>query len=159
MLRKQAFTSLVALLSGVSRWRPDVVMGSGQGALIVGLAGVPLVLEAACRARIVTLAEMKEFRIAWGRIKALIVVNPMIVPQGAGPDGSGGRWGLQTLTAALPELLKTQPTGIYREVVLTKKCIQRGFVREFGDLIAAPPENERFRTQALRKAMETVPHG
>ena len=38
LLRKHAFTGLVALLSGI-------VMGYGQGGLVVGLAAVPLVLE------------------------------------------------------------------------------------------------------------------
>jgi hypothetical protein len=41
LLRKQVFTGLVALLSGVARWSPDIVMGYGQGGLVVGLAAVP----------------------------------------------------------------------------------------------------------------------
>ena len=68
LLRKHAFTGLVAMLSGVVRWNPDIVMGYGQGGLVVGLAAVPLVLESACRARIVTQEEMRAFREGWSRI-------------------------------------------------------------------------------------------
>ena len=120
------------------------MMGYGQGALIVGLSGMPTVLEAACRARVVTPNEMKEFRVSWAGVRALIAIDPQMLPQGSE---------LVKLQRALPELLRIQPTGIYREVMVSRKCIQKEFVRQFGDLIAAPPERERLRTGALRVAL------
>lgn len=44
-----------ALLAGVVRWGPELVFGCGQGGFVVSLASVPLVLEVACRWRVVTL--------------------------------------------------------------------------------------------------------
>ena len=113
----------------------------------MGLAGMPLVLEAACRSRVVTLA--------WSQIRLLVSVNPLVVPQGASSAGPARGGSLGFLTDALPELLKVQPTGIYREVVVTKQSNQKEFVREFGTLIAAPPETDRFRTANLRAALLT----
>jgi hypothetical protein len=123
-------------------------MGYGQGGLVVGLAAVPLVLESACRARIVTPEEMRTFREGWSRVRALVAINPEIMPQGSS---------FEMVTQALPELLKVQPSGVYREVVVTKQCVNRVFVRDFGGLIAAPPESERFRSVALKRALEYRP--
>ena len=53
-LRKQSSTGLTTLFDGAVRWGPDVIAGIGQGGLVVALAALPLVLEAACRWRIVT---------------------------------------------------------------------------------------------------------
>ena len=94
----------------------------GGVGLVVGLAAVPLVLESACRARIVTPEEMRTFREGWSRVRALVAINPQIMPQGSS---------LEMVTQALPELLKVQPSGVYREVVVTKLCINRAFVRDF----------------------------
>ena len=92
---------------------------------MVGLAAVPLVLESACRARIVTPKEMHAFRVGWSRIRALAPINPQVMPQDSN---------LEMVKQALPEMTKVQPSGVYREVVVTKQCVQRAFVREFGAL-------------------------
>ena len=75
LLRKHIFTGLVALLAGVVRWGPHLIMGYGQGAVLVALAAMPLVLESACRAKVVTPDEMRAFRHSWSRVKALVAVN------------------------------------------------------------------------------------
>lgn len=41
---------------------------------------VPMVWEAACRSRAVPPEEMKAFRRAWGRVRALLVVDPLLMP-------------------------------------------------------------------------------
>ena len=117
------------------------------------MSGIPLVLEAACRARIVTPAEMKDFRKSWAMVKALICVNPIVLPQGASKVGPGGEDVLKFLTSALPELLRVQPTGIYREVISTGQCNQKEFVKRFATLIAAPAETDCFRTGTLKQAL------
>ena len=73
-----------------------------------------------------------------------MAIDPQVIPQHSEVD---------RLTKALPELLRVQPTGVYREVMLSKKCTQREFVKAFGNLIAAPPETERLRKEALRAAL------
>ena len=105
-------------------------------------------MEAACRQRIVTPAEMKEFRTSWSRVRALVVINPQMAPQSSS---------LSMLTKAIPELLKIQPTGIYREVIVSKSYYQTPFVREFGNLIAAPPETEIFRKVLLQRCLSRRP--
>ena len=99
-------------MSGVVRWNPDIVMGYGQGGLVVGLAAAPLILESACRARIVTPEEMRAFRLGWSRIRALVSINPQVMPQESN---------LEMVKQALPEMTKVQPSGVYREVVVTKQ--------------------------------------
>jgi hypothetical protein len=91
---------------------------------------------------------MRTFRERWSRVRALVAINPQVTPQGSG---------LEMVTQALPEMLKVQPSGVYREVIVTKQCMNRAFVRDFGGLIAALPKSERFRSVALRKALEYRP--
>ena len=62
LLRKQIFASLVLVLGYAVKFQARVIMGVGQGALIAALMSLPLVLEAACRARMVTSDEMRSFR-------------------------------------------------------------------------------------------------
>ena len=91
---------------------------------------------------------MRTFRERWSRVRAWVAINPQVMPQGSS---------LEMVTQALPEMLKVQPSGVYREVIVTKQCVNRAFVRDFGGLIAEPSESERFRSVALRKALEYRP--
>lgn len=87
-------------------------MGYGQGGLVAALAFMPLVLESACRARVVTPYEMRNYRVSWARVKALVAVNPCLtVLQNE----------IQLVRQAVPELCKQQPTGVYREVLLSAR--------------------------------------
>eukprot|EP00969_Alexandrium_andersonii_P293793 12984548-Alexandrium_andersonii.AAC.1 len=52
----------------VVRHRPRFVFGIGQGAPIAVLLAMPLVVEAACRARIATSDEMRAMRQAWAGV-------------------------------------------------------------------------------------------
>ena len=144
LLRKQAFTGLVELLTGVVRWDPQLVMGYGQGAFIVALASMPLVLESACRARIVTPEDMRSFRKAWSRVKALVAVNPCVMPSGSC---------VEMVKQAIPELVKLQPTGIYREVLYSDMQVHKEFILELGALVASPCETNRFRDAMLKAAL------
>ena len=47
ILRKQMFTGLSAVLQHATRWKPDLIVGYGQGGLLAALAALPLVVEAA----------------------------------------------------------------------------------------------------------------
>ena len=74
LLRKQILTSIMAAFSYVVRYRPRVLVGIGQGALITALMAYPLLLETACRYRTTTSQEMTSIRQAWAGI-AVIIVN------------------------------------------------------------------------------------
>ena len=52
ILRKQIFTGLSAVLQHATRWKPDLIVGYGQGGLLAALAALPVVVEAACRTRV-----------------------------------------------------------------------------------------------------------
>ena len=143
ILRKHIFTGLVTLLNGVVRWGPHVVMGYGQGGLIVALASMPLVLESACRARVVTPDEMRNYRVSWARVKALVAVNPCLTAL---------QNDIQLVRQAIPELSKQQPTGVYREVLLSAKRTEAQFAK-LAAIVAAPVNNEKFETELLRQAL------
>ena len=53
-LRKQILTGVVTLVREVCRRRPRMLVGAQQGALIVLLSSLPLVVEAALRGRVST---------------------------------------------------------------------------------------------------------
>ena len=80
LLRKQIFASLVLVLGYVVKYQARLIMGEGQGALIAALMSLPLVQEAACRARIVTSEEMRAFRDAWARVAGILVIDPAVMP-------------------------------------------------------------------------------
>ena len=104
-LRRQGFTGLAALLAGAVRWGPDVIAGIGQGGLITALAALPMVVEAACRTRVVTPEEMREYRRAWGRVRALIIADPVLLLQ---------RSSWEEVLEAFPEATKVQPAGVLK---------------------------------------------
>ena len=77
---------------------------------------MPLLLEQACRYRVVGMEEMASYRVSWSKVLALISNNPEIMPQ---------RSDFENVRQAVPEIFKTQPSGVYREVVLIKEyCIK-----------------------------------
>eukprot|EP00969_Alexandrium_andersonii_P227366 10040975-Alexandrium_andersonii.AAC.1 len=59
----------------VVRHRPRFIFGVGQGALIAVLLAMPLVVEAACRARIVASKEMRPMREAWAGVVGRLGVD------------------------------------------------------------------------------------
>ena len=111
---------------------------------MVALAAMPFVLESACRARVVTPDEMEAFRQSWSRVKALVAVNPCIMAMNSN---------IEMVKQALPELVKLQPTGVYREVLNSGEKIHHDFIQELGALVAAPVEANRFKTERLRNAL------
>ena len=108
LLRKQILTSIMAALAAVVRYRPRIIVGVGQGALISALMTYPLLMEAACRYRITTSKEMTDIRQAWAGVAAIISVNPVMLPQ---------RSDYQELLAAIPEISFLQPRGIFSTVL------------------------------------------
>jgi hypothetical protein len=94
ILRKQIFTGLSAMLQHATRWKPDMIVGYGQGGLLVALAALPLVVEAACRTRVTPLEVMREYRETWALVRAAVAICPSVVPQ---------RTELDMLWKAVPE--------------------------------------------------------
>ena len=78
---------------------------------------------------------MKASRRAWSVAKALVAVNPCIMPAGSE---------IGMVRQALPEVVKLQPTGVYREVIYSNDKVHMDFIRELGTLVAAPAETHVF---------------
>ena len=123
LFRKQVFASLVAAMGVVIRHRPRFILGIGQGGLISALLAMPLVVEAACRARIVTSDEMRAMRQSWAGVVACLAVDPVALP---------ARSDVAELRTAVPELLMTQPRGVLRSVWFSGKDVyhRHEFARE-----------------------------
>ena len=68
LLRKRIFTGVAQALGFIARQRSRLLVGLGQGAFITAMLGLPLVVEAACRARIVTDRELLDLRRSWAGV-------------------------------------------------------------------------------------------
>ena len=79
-LRKQLATALIWLMQEIEKHRPRVVIGEGQGGVVVGMSSFPIILERACRDRAVTQLQMVTYRQAWSGVAALFIVDPVMLP-------------------------------------------------------------------------------
>ena len=144
LLRKQTFASLITMMQYVTRWKPDIILGVGQGAFIAGMSTKPLVLEAACRSRVTPLEVMREYREAWANVRAIVLVNPSIMPQ---------RTLLDELKKALPEVERLQPAGVPCEILISRGYLYSAFARSLGGLLAAPVNSEAFDARRVKDAL------
>ena len=69
------------------------------------LALLPLALESACRARVLTDQLMYTIRRSWSKVAGIIAVDPLIMPQATSHEA---------LLDAMPEIGWMQPRGIFR---------------------------------------------
>ena len=113
LLRTQIFASIASVLHEVAAKRPRVMVGIGQGSLVVLMCSRPLVVEAAARASLLVASEMRRICSAWGSLVALISISPMIMPQ---------KSLFEDVVAAIPEFLFEQPRGLM--VVLVENTIR-----------------------------------
>ena len=66
------FASIVGVLADVSTHQPQIITGVGQGGLVALMCTRPLLVEAACRARVITASEMYRIRSAWCAVVSII---------------------------------------------------------------------------------------
>ena len=104
LLRKQIFAGIVIALKEVERQRARILAGSEQGGLIALCCARPLVIEAACRARMVTPIELKAIRTAWSGMVTILVCDPVLTQSATTP--------FEDFVAAVPEFLFLQPRGL-----------------------------------------------
>ena len=105
LLRKQLNCSMVMMLTEVIRHQPQLIVGLGQGGLVAALGSLPLAMEAACRARVLTDQQMCTIRKSWSKVTGIISVDPMIMPLNTSHA---------SLLEAMPEISWLQPRGIFR---------------------------------------------
>jgi hypothetical protein len=76
--KKDLLTSVVKVLRDCVRHCPALVVGDGQGALVVLALTRPLLVETALAARNVQREEVEEIARAWGNILGTVVRNPRL---------------------------------------------------------------------------------
>jgi len=144
MLRKQIFAGLVSMMNQIVVTEPDLIIGCGQGAIIALLAGLPLVLEKACRMRATTQDTTKDYRRAWARIRAIVAFDPSLQLSGLGAD---------SVHVAVPEISKPQPTKMPKFLVVSPKFHQKDFAAELGLLLRASTDRGKLPAEPLRAAL------
>ena len=93
--KKDTLTSVVALARSVLLHQPGVVVGEGQGGVIVLAYAKPLQLEVALQARNVQRDEVQSIAESWGLVKACAAVYPGL---------SQAKVGLELLKKSNPEM-------------------------------------------------------
>ena len=96
-MRVDLLTSCAKVLREVAAYKPDLILGFGQGGVIVALLRWPLVVELTLQARNLQTKEVREIGSSWGRIKAVWSVNPRVWRT---------QLGATEVKEAIPELLK-----------------------------------------------------
>ena len=81
MLRKQVLIGLISMLEQATRVGPSLIVGVGQGGLLSAVASSPLLVEQACRYRMVTPEEMARYRVVWSKVLGLVSIDPEVVKQ------------------------------------------------------------------------------
>ena len=77
-VRVDLFTSVAKLLRELVTHRPAVVVGRGQGAVVVLAASKPVVVEAVLLARVFQRDECRDVAAAWGAVKLAVAEVPRL---------------------------------------------------------------------------------
>ena len=96
-MRVDLLTSCAKVLREVAAYKPGLILGFGQGGVVVALLRWPLVVELTLQARNLQTKEVREIGSSWGRIKAVWSVNPRVWRT---------QLGATEVKEAIPELLK-----------------------------------------------------
>ena len=138
----------MCVLAQVSRYQPRLLLGTGQGAVMAGLMGMPRVVELAIRLRAPIDRELRDYRQSWSRVGGLIAVEPQLAP-----DCS--RHPVAELIAAVKEVVMVQSRGVHRAVIQTSQHAhnaQATFNQEF----AAKIWSNLYRATDLAKALHDI---
>ena len=102
LFRKEILASVVSVLTDVVSCGARVLFGAEQGADIAACLSKPLVVEAACRARLMTAQEMHRIRSSWSAVVGIVAISPLVMPQQV-------TW--EEFLEAVPEFAFEQPAG------------------------------------------------
>ena len=99
-LRVDLLTACAKALRAMGSYLPDFAVGVGQGAVVLGLLRLPLVVEVTLQARNLQRKEIREVVSGWSGVKSIWRVNPRLWRTQAGGD---------LLKAACPEVSRVFP--------------------------------------------------
>ena len=148
LLKKQILGGVMCVLAQVARYQPRLLFGTGQGAVMVGMMGMPRVVELAIRLRAPIDREIRDYRQSWSRVGGLIAIEPQLAP-----DCS--RHPVSELVAAVKEIVMVQSRGVHRAVIQTSQHAynaQAVFNQEF----AAKIGSNLYRDAELSKALRDI---
>ncbi len=120
----------------IEKHRPRVVIGEGQGGVVVGMSSFHIILERACRDRAVTQLQMATYRQAWSGVAALFIVDPVILPSSNNTQSVS----IGMLRSAFPAMEWNQPRTNRRAMLVTSKYMTINFAVEFGGYIGCNAE-------------------
>jgi hypothetical protein len=150
-LKSQISCAQVFLLTEVERARPRILVGEGQGGVVVAMSGFPVILERACRDRAVTQHQMETFRKAWSGVTSLLVIDPTIIPT----TNNLRTVPFELLKDAHPAMNWLQPRNSRRAIMMTQSYMTPPFAEALGDMLGCTAERGRlppltFVAEALR---------
>ena len=122
-LKSQVSSALITLMTEVDRVRPRILIGEGQGGVVVAMSSFPIITERACRDRAVTQHQMDCFRRAWSGVTSLLVIDPAILPT----SNNQRTIPFDLLKDAFPNMSWKQPRGNRRRMLITPKYMAPPF--------------------------------
>ena len=153
-LRSVLSGSLLHLIGQVNKHRPRMLLGEGQGGIVVAVATFPMILERACRERAPTEQQMKEGRVAWSGVAAALVVDPVVIPT----TNNGSLAPFELLKKAFPNLGVSQPVLFPRAMHLTSGYHNLPLADQLSDFMKCSPERGTFpELSFLEDAMRPPP--
>ena len=125
-LKSQLNSALIVLLTEIERVRPRILVGEGQGGVVVAMSAFPVILERSCRDRAVTQHQMQTFRQAWSGVTSILVIDPVILPT------SNILWSVpfELLRSAFPNMEWNQPRNNRRSVYMSSRYMTAQFAEE-----------------------------
>ena len=125
-LKQQVSQALISLMAVIEKVRPRMIIGEGQGGVVVSMSTFPTILERACRDRAVTDGQMRRFREAWAGVVGVLVVDPLILPVNNHSRGIS----FNMLREALPMITWNQPRNNRRAMLQTGRYMAGAFAEE-----------------------------
>ena len=133
-LKSQMCSALITLLTELEKVRPRVIIGMGQGAVVVAMSSFPVIMERACRDRAVTQHQMATFRQAWSGVTSLLVIDPTIHPT----SNNAKSVSFELLRAAFPEMMWNQPRNNKRAIYLSSGYLTPQFGESLSEYVGCP---------------------
>ena len=152
-LRSQVNAALIVLLQTLERVRPRLVIGEGQGGVVVGMSTFPAILERACRDRAVTQQQMVTFRQALSGVTGFLVIDPVILPT----SNNRRTIPLELLKDSFPAMTWLQPRSNRRAMLTTRGYLTGVFAEEFATYMGCVAERELPQPEFVEEAIRPPP--
>jgi len=153
-LKSQVTGGLVVFLTEIEKYRPRLVIGVGQGGVVVAMSSFPVMSERACRDRAVTQHQMETFRQAWAGVTSLLVVDLTILPT----SNNLKSLPFDLLRTACPMMTWAQPRTNRRAIMITKGYLTPLFAERLSEYMGCPvDEREKYPEGFLDEAKRPPP--